>query len=243
MGRRLPFGISLAIALGLAGWARPAAAQGVPEPQWLAGVARGPVGVLGFATYQLLNVEEINAAIEAGNKANGTHYPTLPSAGFAPGFGVVVGLHPRWAFTTAGHQLTLERREADAFSRLRIQDTKVGLYYLARSGPGWRLLAGGLVGLAAVEFEYGARQPTCRGLGTGCLLGDRWSRLMLSLQPELVLQLPLGESAGLLVSAGYLLTTDFWNPEWADPMGQTHRGQPAAFSGPLLRMSLVVGSL
>lgn len=212
------------------------------------GLPTGPVGLLGFAAYHTLGVDAVNADIQSWNAANPKlpQLPLLPSTGYAPGFGVLVGIAPRLTFATAGSELNVERRTADAFSRLRINDTQVGLYYLARSGPRWRLLVGGLVGLASVEFEWSVRQPancTPDGLVNSCLSGNRWSRLMLSLQPEVGVQVALTDSAGLFIAAGYLVATDFWNPEWAHGMGVTLRGRPDAFSGLLLKVSLIVGTM
>ena len=211
------------------------------------GLPTGPVGLLGFAAYHTLGVEALNSDIQRWNQSNPSQQlPLLPSSGYAPGFGVLVGIAPRLTFATAGSELHVERRTSDAFSRLRVNDTQVGLYYLARAGPRWRLLVGGLVGLATVEFEWSFRQPAnCPpdGLVNSCLSGNRWSRLMLSLQPEVGLQLALTDSAGLFLAAGYLAATDFWNPEWAHGMGITLRGRPDAFSGLLLKVSLVVGTM
>lgn len=226
-----------------------ALAQPAPQPSsgptspaaWLReGFPGGPVGVVGFVAYHTLNVDALNEDIGALNP----QVPLLPSSGYAPGFGVLVGIAPRLYFTTAGSELNIERRTDQAFSRLRINDTQVGLYYLARQGPRWRLLVGGLVGLASVEFEWAVREkPECASPADPCFRGSRWSRLMLSLQPEVGLQLALSDSAGLFISAGYLLASDFWNPEWAHGMGNTVRGRPDAFSGPLLKLTLVVGAM
>ena len=248
---------ALVIAVVLALLGGVACAQPTPQPSsgptgqasWLRqGFPTGPVGVVGLAAYQMLDVGALNAEIDRWNQSNGADpdLPRLPSAGYAPGFGVFIGLTPRLAFATAGSELNVERREKDAFSRLRINDTQVGLYYVARQGARWRLLVGGLVGLASVEFEGAVRSSGCQPQGLAdytCLRGSRWSRLMLSLQPEIAVQLALTDSAGLLISAGYLVASDFWNPEWAHGMGSTVRGRPEAFSGPLLKFSLMVGTL
>ena len=239
----------LLVAMGLAG-AGPGARAGVAagqEPGSAGGFLRGPVGFAGFAAYHLVRVERFNDAIRTYNTSQpGPDLPLLPSSGFAAGFGVFVPLNARLAFASAGSELNVERRQSDSFVRLRVNDTQVGLYYLVREQPRLRVLLGGLVGLAAVELEWGVRQTSnCQPstLVDNCLQGARWSRLTLSLQPEVGLQVALTPTAGLLFSLGYLVTTDFWNPRWAHGIGDTLPDRSEVVAGAVWKATLIVGGL
>ncbi|HEY8486502.1 MAG TPA: hypothetical protein VIL11_03830 [Limnochordales bacterium] len=237
----------LLVVMGLAG-AGPGARAGVvagQAPGSAGGFLRGPVGFAGFAAYHLVRVERFNDAIRAYNTSqSGPDLPLLPSSGFAAGFGVFVPLNARLAFASAGSELNVERRQSDSFVRLRVNDTQVGLYYLVREQPRLRVLLGGLVGLAAVELEWGVRTASsCSSIVDKCLQGARWSRLTLSLQPEVGLQVALTPTAGLLFSLGYLVTTDFWNPRWAHGIGDTLPDRSEVVAGAVWKATLIVGGL
>lgn len=207
-------------------------------------MAEGMAAVLGFVGYQWLRLDKLNEQLQAQGFQ-------LGSGGYVPGFGVMGAIGGRWGFSTAGSELSVQGASPDGqekFSRLTINTTEIGVNYRLWARPALRLLAGGSVGLATVTLEWAdwsSLQPEPEDVKS--ILdqkGGRLTRQLLTLQPQIDLQWALATTAGLQLSLGYMVGTDFWNPRWAHPARRVFvEGIPRLFTGPVVRLSILVGSL
>lgn len=189
-------------------------------------------GVYGEAVYRRVNVSEINAQLDPG-------LPGLPETAWALGWGAFGG-SLQFQFRAGSARATFESSgPSGELSRLTFEDTRVGLLWRVLGGGRVRLLGGGAMGLSQVRLEVYRTRPTSLDEATGV----HWSRYMLLLEPQLTLQFMAGDSAALELSAGYPLATDFWNAQWGNVTGGTVPGSPAAFTGPNVRLSLLLGTL
>lgn len=210
--------------------------------------------VTGAVGYQWLDLRQLNELLA---RASLPALPSLPDrGGYEPGFGVVGRLGDRWAFSTLGGELVLEGKESEPggglrFARLRFNNTGVGLHYVLWASRPLRAMVGATAGLAGVELEWAdwsAGQPGSLGelLGTpgpSGVRGGRLSRQVLTLQPALSVHWAFSGSAGLQLEVGYTLGTDFWGPRWAHAAGAEFEGIPAVFTGPFVRLGVLVGTL
>lgn len=209
--------------------------------------------VAGAVGHQWLDLRDLNVLLAAAG------LPALPSApergGYEPGFGVVGSLGARWAFSTLGSELVLETKESQGnglkLSRLRFNNTGVGLHYLVWEQPPLRALVGGMAGLAGVELEWvdwsgGSPNRLADLLGQSGQPGPpggRLTRQVLTVQPALSVQWAFSDSAGLQLEVGYTLGTDFWDARWAHAAGKAFEGPPQWFTGPFVRLAVLVGTL
>ncbi|WP_324717340.1 hypothetical protein U7230_03415 [Carboxydochorda subterranea] len=193
----------------------------------------GVAGVYGEAGYQRFNLDEINSALA------GKGLPQFQQDGLTLAWGFVAGADSLQIRGGGAHSRFESREEGKGFSRLTIDDGYLGVHWTLAGNQTVRLTGGGNVGLAQVALEtYAASAPVQLG-STG---GSRYTRFMLTLEPQAAVQVYFTPRVGLELRAGYRLATDFWNAKWARADGQTVDQTPAVLNGPTLRLGLLLGS-
>lgn len=184
----------------------------------------------GHFTYQWLDLRELRAQV-------GSELPVLPDGGWAAGFGTLAVFPSGWGLSSHGAELRWQARSGDKASSLSLNHVQVGLVRAAGSRGPWALLGGISLGLASAELELISGEPSTLDGPTM----TEWSRYILTVQPEVAVSVRLDERSALLLSAGYLLGTDFWHPAWAHPSRGEWPAVPGLFRGPSVRVALVVG--
>ena len=187
-------------------------------------------GLSGYVAVQRLDLGEFNALL--------TKVPPLPDVGWAAGFGVVVLPPTGWGFASSSATFRWESRDDRGMSRLRVAHSQVGLVRRWLEKDKLALTVGVLGGLATAEVELAEGGPETPDDFTM----NRFTRRLVTLQPQLGLVWKVSRSASLHLSAGYLVATDFWNSRWAHSYGTTLPGVPALLHGPAASLALVVGS-
>ena len=217
-------------AVRAAAWALAAAALLGPAASPARGGEAAGMGFAGFMAMQRLDLAPLNARLGA--------LPPLPAQAWAAGYGVLAVGPSGWGFAVAGETYRWESRGPSGMSRLVLAHTQVGV--VRRWGGGGRapaLLAGLMGGLATAELELAEGAPARFDEFTM----NRFTRHLVSLQPEVGLLWRVSPSARLHVAVGYLAAGDFWNRGWRHPYGSSLEGVPAWLSGPSVRVALLVG--
>lgn len=186
-------------------------------------------GLSGYLALQRLDLGALNAQL--------ADVPQLPAHGWAAGYGVMVVPPAGWGFASSSGSFRWEARDGRGVSRLRVAHVQLGPVRRILQSNGTALTVGILGGLATAELEVAGRAPE----GPDDFTMNRFTRRLLTLEPQVGLSWKLSRGAFLHLSAGYLVGTDFWNSRWAHPYGTTLPGVPALLHGPGVRMALVVG--
>ncbi|MEW6048101.1 MAG: hypothetical protein AB1609_16780 [Bacillota bacterium] len=190
-------------------------------------------GLAGYLALQRLNLGQLNQAL--------TQAPDLPPYGWSAGYGVVFLPASGWGFASSDGTFRWESRSGDTLSRLEIGHVQIGLVRRVLSRDRAAVTAGALVGLGSAELELVGSKPSVSPPGFDEFTMNRFTRHLLTLEVQLGLAWRVGPVGLLMVSAGYLVGTDFWSPGWAHPSGEVLPGLPGLLSGPGVRAALVVG--
>jgi len=189
----------------------------------------GAMGFSGYVAVQRLELDALNAQL--------TDVPALPRDGWGSGYGVTLLGPSGWGFTFVSGTYRWEARDATGLSRLEMSHTQAGVVREVLPGPHLRLTVALLGGLVSAELDLVGDAPTRYDEFTM----NRFTRRLVSLQPEVGLLWRLGPTTSLQATASYLLAGDFWHSRWAHPWGSTLEGLPGWFRGPSLRLALGVG--
>lgn len=190
----------------------------------------GSFGLSGYLAVQRLDLEALNAQLG--------QVPPLPAMGWAAGYGVLVVPPSGWGFASSSVSFRWEGRGEGGVSRLQVAHVQLGLVRRLLQGRSAALTAALMAGLATAELELVDGQPPSR---PDDFKMNRFTRRLLTLEPQLGLLWQVSRAAFLHVSVGYLVGTDFWHSGWAHPYGTTLPGVPALLHGPGARLALVVG--
>lgn len=187
------------------------------------------VGLAGHVVVQELDVAALNEWLAGA--------PSLPSRAWAAGYGAL-SVPPRgWGVTWSGASLKWEGRGPGGLSRLRLAHTQVGVVRRLAQAPPFSLTLAILGGLVSAELEVVGGAPESPVHFTM----NRFTRYLVSLEPQVGVLWELSPRAALHVAAGYLVAADFWSGRWAHPWGASLPGVPPVFRGPALRLALAVG--
>ena len=187
------------------------------------------MGFSGYVSVQRLELGPLNARL--------VDVPRLPPDGWATGYGVTLLGPSGWGFAFASGTYRWEARDATGLSRLEMTHAQAGLVRELLAGPDLRVTVALLGGLVSAQLDLVGGAP--RRYDEFKM--NRFTRRLVSLQPEVGLLWRLGTATSLQAAAGYLVAGDFWHSRWAHPYGSTLEGLPGWLRGPSLRLALGVG--